>query len=75
MQKIVEGVKIDPAAVVPCPEIDFKMRRATKCEKCECFAGIGLMNATEGLPWGHKYTIRCAHVMERRVQMFEVEGE
>ncbi len=69
MLKIV-NVEIDSRVVIPCPEKDFRPRRAANaCPGCDHFKGIGLMSEEPDIGWHKKFAIRCAHVMERRTQL------
>ena len=69
MLKIID-VEIDSRAIVPCPEKDFKPRRAAAaCPKCKHFKGIGLMSEDDDLEWHQKFAIRCVHPVERRTQI------
>ena len=69
MLKIID-VEIDGRVIVPCPEKDFKPRRAAvACPKCKHFKGIGLMSAEADFEWHQKFVIRCEYIMERRTQI------
>lgn len=81
-------VPIDERAVIPCPELGFKPRRASRaCASCEQFHGIAMMTEAEEVDvkdragnvigkrpilWHEKYVIRCAYPIERRTQILEV---
>lgn len=72
MLKIVD-VEIDSAAIIPCPLVRFKGRYAAKCcPGCDNFKGIGLMVDDPSMSWHERYTVRCAHIIERRTQIIEV---
>jgi len=69
-------VDIHPDALIACPEVEFKMRKAAKaCPKCPNWAGVGLMNSDPAKPWNERFAIRCAHVIERRTHILEVFEE
>lgn len=73
----VVDVDIHSDVVVPCPAKRFQPRRAANaCPGCDYFQGVGQMvvqqAGEEPLQWHQKYVIRCAHVIERRTQMFNV---
>ena len=69
MLQIVDDVEISQEAIIPCPDVGFKPRRAQACQSCEHFRGIGLMCADESLPWHERYAVRCGHIIERRTQI------
>lgn len=73
MLTIVDNVDIDTRAAVPCPMIDFRLRRAAVCcPSCEHYQGIGLMCTDETQPWHKRFAIRCVHPVERRTHIVEV---
>jgi len=66
-----ETTEIDKAAVVACPALNFSARRAfLACPSCKYFDGLVMLG--EAGKWSDRYAIRCAHVIERRTQHFEV---
>ncbi len=68
-------VPLHPKALVACPRTNFNMVVAAgSCDKCEHWAGVGMMSSDETLPWDKRFAIRCAHVMERRTHILEVVG-
>lgn len=72
MLPIVE-VDIPEQAIMACPAVGFKPRRAKVCAECPHFQGIGQMSH-EGA-WHKQFAIRCAHVIERRTQIVDVIEE
>lgn len=85
----INEVEIDKNAVVPCPSVGFKSRRAHKsCPSCADFKGL-CRTMAEGetvvtcrstgdkrqATWSDKFAIRCAHVIERKTQIIEVIEE
>lgn len=78
MLPISDNRDIGPAAVVSCPKVNFKPRRACKCcPGCEYFDGLGMMasDTEAAYEWSDIYAIRCTHPIERRTQYFEVIEE
>lgn len=69
------SIEIPASAYVPCPEIGFKNRKATKCVDCQHFKGLVDINEKlpESVPFEQKYRIGCAHVIARRFACIEVE--
>lgn len=61
---------------VPCPEIGFRARSASKCVACPHFDGIDDVVpkplGTESFE--QRFRVRCRHVIARRVMRIEVEN-
>ena len=75
MNKIVDDVSIDESVILKCPMRSFQYVRAAKvCIICPGFNGIAEFALKEGekftddAPWHARYMIRCAGVVERRVE-------
>lgn len=71
------AIDIPQTAVVPCPAVSFKGRRAWKCPDCAHFHGLhdtmrGEPPDTE-IPFPTRYRIICAHPIGR--QMTEIEED
>lgn len=68
-------ITIPTDIVVPCPQIGFKGRRASRCLQCPHFQGVidTMPAAADSIPFDTRYRIGCAHVVARRVTSLEVE--
>jgi len=74
MLPIINDIDIDQNAVIPCPAVGFKPRRAYRsCQNCEYFEGFAKMSDVGN--WSEQFAIRCAHPIERRTQHIEVIEE
>lgn len=64
-------IDIDQDVIIPCPLVDFKIRRAANfCPECEHFKGVFQMGT--GGDWHQKYGVRCAGIIERRTHSIDV---
>jgi len=81
-------IDIDKDVAIPCPAIEFKLRRACKCcPSCEYYHGVGVMSKAEfvmvegdesskrQLLWHERFAVRCGHVIERRTENVKVVEE
>jgi hypothetical protein len=68
-------IDVPASAFVPCPQIGFKNRKASKCLECPHFQGLVDTNekAPASMPFDQRYRIGCAHVIARRMTSIEVE--
>lgn len=72
-----EAIDIPHTAVVACPALSFKGRRAWKCEDCQHFHGLHDTMRAEppeaAISFPTRYRIICAHPIGR--QMTEIEDD
>lgn len=62
-----DDVTIPESVRVRCPIKAFALRRASLCDGCPHFAGLAEQLGNERLPFHRRYTVRCAHPIEREL--------
>ena len=75
MQNIDRETAIDSKAIIPCPILTFRSKYAKNCVGCDYYEGLGVMCEDESKTWAERFTIRCAHPIERRTHIIEEPQE
>ncbi len=57
----VSTVTMPPEVLVKCPLVEFDMRPAFKCARCEFMAGITDQYEGSKMPFHRRYVLRCVH--------------